>query len=74
MTNERMPSYYALVTEGAADDIASRARDAELAALIREYLSAGGLFNPELMEHEKVRELLIACRDVLTRRESARSE
>ena len=30
---------------------------------INDYLSAGGLFNPELMEHEKVRELLLDCRD-----------
>lgn len=29
---------------------------------ITEYLSLGGLFNPELMEHEKVRDLLIDCR------------
>lgn len=32
---------------------------------ITEYLSAGGLFNPELMDHEKVRDLLIDCRDAL---------
>lgn len=28
---------------------------------IKEYLMAGGLFNPEHMEHEKVRDLLIAA-------------
>lgn len=33
---------------------------------ITEYLSLGGLFNPEMMDHEKVRDLLIACRDELT--------
>ena len=32
---------------------------------ITEYLSAGGLFNPELMEHQKVRDLLIECREAL---------
>ena len=26
---------------------------------IKEYLMAGGLFNPEYMEHEKVRDLLV---------------
>ena len=30
-------------------------------ARIRDYLASGGLFNPELMEHEKVRDLLMAC-------------
>jgi hypothetical protein len=29
---------------------------------ITEYLSVGGLTNPELMEHDKVRDLLIHCR------------
>jgi len=40
----------------------------ELVGRITEYLSAGGLFNPELMEHEKVRDLLIECREVLYER------
>ena len=35
---------------------------------ITEYLSSGGLFNPEHMDHEKVRDLLIACREELNRR------
>ena len=35
----------------------------ELEDKITEYLSAGGMFNPELMEHEKVRDLLIECRE-----------
>jgi len=30
---------------------------------IKDYLGNGGLFNPELMEHEKVRDLLMDCRD-----------
>lgn len=34
---------------------------------ITEYLSVGGFFNPELMEHEKVRDLLIECRFELER-------
>jgi hypothetical protein len=32
---------------------------------ITNYLGNGGLFNPEMMEHEKVRDLLIDCRDYL---------
>lgn len=34
---------------------------------ITEYLELGGLFNPELMDHTKVRNLLIDCRIELTR-------
>ena len=37
----------------------------ELSGRITGYLVAGGLFNPELMEHDKVRDLLIDCRDAL---------
>jgi hypothetical protein len=33
---------------------------------ITQYLSVGGLFNPELMEHQKVRDLLIDARSVLS--------
>jgi hypothetical protein len=40
---------------------------ARLVLTITEYLSVGGLFNPEFMEHDKVRDLLIACRDELQR-------
>lgn len=39
---------------------------------ITEYLEKGGLFNPELMEHQVVRDLLMDCRkeiDRLTGRE-----
>ena len=39
---------------------------------ITEYLEKGGLFNPELMEHQAVRDLLMDCRkevDRLTNRE-----
>ena len=46
--------------------------DAEEFAIIRmardgiqSYLSNGGLFNPEEMNHDKVRELIMLCRDVL---------
>lgn len=38
---------------------------AELAERITAYLSGGGLFNPELANHEAVRDLLIDCRDAL---------
>jgi hypothetical protein len=37
----------------------------ELTDDITEYLSKGGLFNPELMDHNPVRDLLIKCREVL---------
>lgn len=34
----------------------------EISGRITEYLAVGGLFNPELMEHHKVRDLLIEIR------------
>ena len=40
---------------------------AELDARITEYLCVGGLWNPELMEHDKVRDLLMAVREYLRR-------
>ena len=39
---------------------------------INDYLSSGGLFNPELMEHEKVRELLLDCREEIMELQLAR--
>jgi hypothetical protein len=33
---------------------------------VTEYLELGGLFNPEMMEHDKVRDLLISLRDELS--------
>jgi hypothetical protein len=36
---------------------------------IQSYLGNGGLFNPELMEHEKVRDLLMDCRTEIERLE-----
>ena len=36
-------------------------------AMIDEYLQAGGLFNPELMEHHKVSDMLLKCRDEIER-------
>lgn len=38
----------------------------EILATIHSYLGNGGLFNPELMDHDKVRELIIDCRTVIT--------
>lgn len=35
--------------------------------LINEYLQHGGLFNPESMDHDKVRDLIIRCRDEIER-------
>ena len=37
----------------------------EVADTINEYLSNGGFFNPELMDHVKVRDLLMDARDEL---------
>jgi hypothetical protein len=34
---------------------------------ITNYMENGGFFNPEAMEHDKVRDLLIDCRDELQR-------
>ncbi|RZL33307.1 MAG: hypothetical protein EOP35_18210 [Rubrivivax sp.] len=39
------------------------ARRADLAQRVTDYLSGGGLFNPELANHDAVRNLLIECRD-----------
>jgi len=37
----------------------------ELSDRITDYLSMGGLFNPELANHLAVRDLLIECRELL---------
>ena len=37
----------------------------ELQERITEYLTNGGLFNPEYMNHDKVRDLLIDIREYL---------
>lgn len=37
----------------------------DLIQRIENYLAAGGLSNPELMDHERVRDLIIDCRDAL---------
>lgn len=42
-----------------------RQKFGDLCGAITQYLSVGGFFNPEMMEHEKVRNLLIEIRDVL---------
>jgi len=36
-----------------------------LVARITEYLASGGLFNPEMANHDAVRDLLIGCRDAI---------
>jgi hypothetical protein len=38
---------------------------ADLTSRITAYLSGGGLFNPELANHDAVRDLLIDCRAAL---------
>jgi uncharacterized membrane protein len=40
-------------------------KSAELKSRINNYLENGGFFNPEHMDHEKVSELLLECRDFL---------
>jgi hypothetical protein len=41
-------------------------RIAEIAARITAYLIGGGLFNPEMANHDAVRDLLIDCRAALS--------
>ncbi len=44
----------------------TRKRNRSLILLrIQDYLENGGLFNPECMEHEKVRDLIVDIRDYL---------
>ena len=38
----------------------------EINARIQNYLVSGGLFNPEFMEHEKVRDLLLSIYDKIS--------
>lgn len=38
----------------------------DLISRITQYLSSGGLFNPEMAIHANVRDLLIDCRDALS--------
>ena len=40
--------------------------DKRIVERITEYLSGGGLFNPEMAIHDAVRDLLIDCRDALS--------
>jgi hypothetical protein len=48
-------------------DVRAVCRIEELRKRITDYLENGGLFNPEMMEHEKVRALLIECREKLAK-------
>lgn len=41
----------------------------EILSRITNYLGNGGLFNPELMEHDKVRDLILDCRETLSENE-----
>lgn len=41
---------------------------------IQNYLEHGGLFNPEMMEHDKVRDLLTDCRTALIAKASETCE
>jgi hypothetical protein len=40
-------------------------RSRDLPGRITEYLNLGGLWNPELMDHDEVRTMLIDARDVI---------
>lgn len=40
----------------------------QLSTKISAYLKTGGLFNPELADHNAVRDLLIECREILDER------
>lgn len=53
------------VTVTITTDPALAQKKQELVDRITGYLSAGGLFNPEMMEHDKVQALLIEVRDYL---------
>lgn len=46
----------------------------ELIEKINQYLWSGGLFNPELANHEAVRDLLIDCRETLIRNDYERTK
>jgi hypothetical protein len=46
---------------------------ADLQAQITDYLAKGGLWNPEAMEHDKVRDLLRGCRAAMEKVESLES-
>ena len=37
----------------------------ELLDKITSYFQSGGLFNPEMMEHDKVRQLIMDCQEYL---------
>ena len=63
MSNENTASKGVGSTDGSALNCRER---------INDYLSCGGLFNPELMEHEKVRALLLDCREELMELQLAR--
>lgn len=39
----------------------------DLLARMDSYFGNGGLFNPEMMEHDKVRDLIMDCREYITR-------
>ena len=63
MSNENTASNGVGSTDGSALNCRER---------INDYLSCGGLFNPELMEHEKVRALLLDCREEIVDLQRAR--
>ena len=45
-------------------------KNQEILNRIKDYLSSGGLFNPEMMEHDKARDLIMDCRYHIQNKES----
>ena len=46
---------------------ATHGSEASILWRIQNYLALGGLFNPEMMDHDKVRELIMDCRTEISR-------
>lgn len=60
MSNPKYDGYFKEAKEALA-----RPETQTLCERITDYLEAGGLFNPELANHNQVRDLLFDCRDAL---------
>jgi hypothetical protein len=58
MSNERKAGAGLATASGSA---------ASILATIQSYLGNGGLFNPEMMDHDKVRDLIMDCRTEIER-------
>lgn len=56
----------ATVISGMIQNELRRRDDTKIVNRLNDYLQSGGLFNPEHMEHDKVRDLIIDTRNHLT--------